>query len=321
MGGRQAFKQVMNATMKKILFPAALALSLLCANLNFGSSLQASGVAIPNSANWALHFDGRAFAQTQLGEAVASRPKSEKEQAHMALSVAMLGFDFERDLHAVTVYGPDQKRENAVMLVQGNFEPTKVWDYLVQRSSFEETGHRGHLIWQWEREGGEVLFAVPGAIAFHGSGQAVLAGSPERAAEALDFLDGQVSAAAIPLPPEADAPYFMAFGNLKALGNLRPEAALLRQSNGFMVAVGEQDELVSTQVTLDADSSEAARQIEAVIQGIQAYALLRSTGDWAGIPDWLLTGTIVRDDSTLHFFLEAPIERVLKLLERRLGNR
>lgn len=281
----------------------------------------AGGAQIPASANWAVHFDGQAFAQTQLGEAMANRPKSEKERVHAALSVAMLGFDFERDLHAVTVYGSNQERENAVMLVRGRFESDKVLDYLDQRSSFAETGHRGHQIWQWQKEGGEVLFAQPGAIAFHGSGQAVLAASPERVGEALDFLDGLVEPVTMPLPPEADAPYFMAFGDLKALGNLRPEAALLRQSRGFMVAVGERNDLVSTQVTLQADSSEAARQIEAVIQGIQAYALLRSTGDWARVPDWLLTGTIVRDDSILHFFLEAPTERVLDLLPSRMGMR
>jgi hypothetical protein len=281
--------------------------------------MRAEPVSVPATANWAVHFDFQAFARTQLGAALDARPKSESEKRHLALARLVLGTDFERDLFALTLYGPDQNREKAVLVVRGKFHPDKVTGYLATRSNFSSVDFRGHQIVRWGKDGGEKLFAIPGAIAFHSSGVAVLAASVEAVEGALDLLDGQVESAPVPEPEDAANPYFLGFANLKGLGELRPEAALLRQSNRMMIAVGEKDEMVSTRLTLNADSAEGARQIEAVVQGVQAYALLRSTGDWAGLPDWLLTGTVVRDDSTLHFFLDAPTERILKVIEPHLG--
>lgn len=311
----------MKTTIKKTLFRVAFSLSVLWPGLMaFGASgLHGQPVQVPATANWAVHFDFQAFGETRLGEALEARPKSEHEKKHLEMARSVLGFDFEKDLHAVTLYGPDKVREHAVLVARGNFTPTLVLSYLIQRSNFTTTGYRDYQIYEWGKDKGEVLFALPGAIAFHPSGKAVLAASPAGVVEALDLIDGQLAAIEVPHPVDAANPYFVAFGNLKALGELRPEAALLRQSSHLMVAVGETDDQIGARLTLKADSLEAARQIEAVVQGIQAYALLRSTSDWGGLPDWLLTGTVVREEATLHFFLDAPTGRILKAIESRLG--
>ncbi len=294
-----------------------LASCTLCGLGMFLPELKADApTTVPSSANWVVHFDLADFGRTALGELLADLPRSEQEERAIAMARDRLGFDFSRDLHSLTLYGPDKERTNAVVLARGNFEVERVRNFLQERNSYSERWHGEHRILQWGDDG-RVLFDEPGALAFHPTGIAVLAVSVERVSEALDLLDGKASGWAIEPPPDAGEPYLLAFADLVELGELRPEATLLRQSDFLVLTIGETAESLQVRLLVEAQNVEVARQIESVVLGLQAYALLRSGGDWAGLPDWLLTATIIRDESTLHFSLDAPAGRIAKFLEEQ----
>jgi hypothetical protein len=273
------------------------------------------------SASWAFHFDLEAFRGTEFYAALEERERPDRERKKLDWARTYLGLDPREDLRSITFYGPDEARENAVMIVRGGFDQQRISAHLAGRASFSETELREHRILTWESDDNRRQpFSEVGALAFHPSGAAVLSRGPGPVANALDLLDGLETGATIPAPPTGRAPFLRAFADLSELQAPWPHAALAQHLEGFIFGMGEAGGEVEARLALLAESPEAARQIEAVLQGIQAFALLRSSDEDTRLPDWLALATIVREEADLHVEIDIPVEALVERLARGLGR-
>ena len=117
------------------------------------------------------------------------------------------------------------------------------------------------------------------------------------------------------------APIFMAGANLNALGELNPNATLLKQASCGQLALGESNDVLVVNLLLTAKDASTATNLQQVAQGMLAIAQLGQQKN-PQLADLAQAVQVRQTGNTVHVDLSYPVARVMTMLDEAMaGNR
>lgn len=318
--------------MKKLLLSLASGFSLLCApSLAPAAPLQRSQISA--DAKWLVHLDveslrGSTFGSTLIKFAMAEMGDDVKGQLPIDVqavlqqtgSVTVYGKDFQPGKH-----GTDMK---GVLIWQGSKDiESIVSGLLIQQAEAAKAG-QGKV--KALTEGPNPTYEVmPNLFVSVRPGQAIVV-SPkaEEIDEACRVLEGKGSSlgeqSAFSDYPTLPGGFFfvaVAEGFARDLG-LPPQAQVLKLAEGGRIGLGESADKLQLSVSLKAQTTENAVQIQQVVQGLVALASLADVDEpeLVKAKEWLRGAKVNAADKVVSLDIAVPVEATLKEIGTATGK-
>ena len=307
-------------TMKKMIL-LLLCTFLALSNLAWSAPLNQSQV--PADAKWLIHLDIDAFTRTQMWQLI-NQEIDENLQKKINAITNLLGSDPTRDIYGATLYGIDANEENAVFMIYGRFDREKLISLLVLNEAYAESDYQGQKLYHWLDEKDNKhkvgIFAADDLIVISQSEKAVTA--------QVDLLSGQTKALAdqddAPLAKMVDAPekafLLLAADGLAELSRDIHHVAVLKNSKMMAALVSEDDANMNLSVDLTAQSTEAAIQIENVLNGIKSFVELKHA-EQPEILALLQAVTLVQNENQLFLNAQFPSEKLFEIIKNHKNKK
>lgn len=261
--------------MKKSMLLVMAAVSVVSA---IGVAAPLNKAQVPSGAKWVVHVDFDAFRVSQMGQLV----KGEIEKVHQAKLNAMkelLGSDLSTDISGLTVYGPDANEANVVAMINGTFNRQKLLALLALNDAYGESEYNDQKLYFWrdDKKGKDQVgtFATDNLILISQTEDAVKG--------TLDVLAGRSAALAADkstslygLTEGTQGAFVVAAADgLSDLVKDNEHAAVLQNSKMSVMIADEAQGQMRLFVQLEANSIEAAQQVEQMARGMLAFAMLQ----------------------------------------------
>ena len=295
------------------LFASTFAALALLAAVGQAAPLDSKNVAA--DAKWVVHVDVDAVHDSLVvKKAFETCPLLNESGKHFDKIREMMGVDLRKDLHGITLYGPDTDKAHAVAIVFSTVNEKLLLEKAGKATEHKVTKHGKIEIHSWTQKCGPKMHPVAGA--FYKPDVLVFAASVEGVAAAIDVLSGKspgITDPRSPLGGRVDAGSSIL---VRAIA-IRPEARcpILKQAQSFSVALGENDGKSFYRASLVMKSPEAAAQVQAINDGFKAIASLKFSGDAAVIK--LVNGfQATTKDNTVRIHWEASAEDVWTVVDK-----
>jgi hypothetical protein len=237
---------------------------------------------IAADAKWMLHLDVEQFLKGKIGahllkNVVETQAAAPKEQLR-----SQLGFDLDwNKIHAITAYGsgyqPDRDT-TAVILIRTGLDLKSALDTAITKEiaglDVRKTGEDSRALYSLNNE----VFA-----SFETPGTVVISKYKDAIGKARGVLQGSspnlAGAAALSGYPEAPAGFFLiaVADGFSQYADLPPTAAILKQAIGARVVLGEVGDRLRLDINVKTATTDAARQIQQVTQGLLALAAMNAS--------------------------------------------
>jgi hypothetical protein len=225
-----------------------------------------------------------------------------------------IGIDLRKDLHGITVYGPDADKTHAVAIVFSTVNQQLLLDKAQRATDHKVTKHGDIDIHSWTQR--HVGKSETAAGAFYKPDVLVFASSPNGVAAAIDVLDGKSPGITDAKSPLGGRP--PAGATLVVRSTAIPEAPkslVLKEIESFRIALGENVGRSFYHASAVMKSPEAAAQFKAINDGLKALAALRFSGD-ADVTKLIDGLKTTVSDKTLLVRWEASVDDVWKVVEK-----
>ena len=232
---------------------------------------------VPAKAVWMMHADMDAARESTVVKRMVERAMKKHPQLETMLGMGskMMGMDPRKDLHDVTVYGLDTDKKNAVMVVHADANREFLEKMVEKARDHETTKHRDYTLHQWTHKGWKGRAGETVVGAFFKDDVMVFARSADRVEMAIDVLDSKVESVDGDNPLAGRTrPGSILVGRAVAI-DPDTKCPVLKQGRGYRVAMGESEGVSFYRARLEMESDEAARQAEAVTEGLVALGKLR----------------------------------------------
>ncbi len=260
------------------LFASTFAVLALVTAVGQAAPLDTKNVAA--DAKWVVHVDVDAIRDSHVvKKAFESCPFLKDESGkHFDMIRDKIGVDLRKDLHGITVYGPDTDKTHGVVIVFATVNRSLLLDKAEQAADHKVTRHGRIEIHSWTQKHGAKT--EPAAGAFYKPNVLVFAAGVEGVAGAIDVLDGKspgITDAKSPLggrPPAGST--FVARSIV-----IPPHAPgpVFKQAESFRIAMGESDGKSFYHANVVMKTSLAATEVKAIADGVKALGGLRFTGN------------------------------------------
>lgn len=241
---------------------------------------------VSGRANWVVHVDLEQFRRTQMCEVV--RPELENLGIEKKLSDFAMLFSFHPidDIRDVTIYGENEDRKKAIVLVDAVFDKEKLLALLGLAPEHEEFGYGDFVLHKWVDESKKDCDGAgqTNYCCFYQDDLIVMGAGLDGVKHAIEVLKGSVANAADIVFDAATEDAKGVFLQVMA-NNIRqtipdhPKAAVLRQADGFALAAGEVQGKFYIDWRLIAKSEQVAQAINKILDGIIAFAMLTGEED------------------------------------------
>ena len=233
---------------------------------------------VPAAAKWVVHVDMERLMKSETGGYLFEPASDPQVQAKLEVARRLLGIDPLKDLASVTLYGLKPGDREVVAIVKGNLDPAAVETFLKAGEGYEALSCGKHAVHKWlDKNRGN----RPGYIAFPMDRAAVMAGSIESLQTALDVLDGKgetIAKGSALAEFEGPADALITAAGVKFAESPQPaqggQPSMFQNMDSFSLAVWETAGTVSLALKLSVNPPENAAQVEQVIRGMIAFALL-----------------------------------------------
>jgi hypothetical protein len=231
-------------------------------------------------AKWAAHLDVDALMASSLFPKLRDQILKEHPGAESALSAIRTFWRFDpfTDLHGITIYGTQLKKDTGVAVVRAKVDQKFLLEVVKNAPEHQVSTYGKFELHTWLKEGKKrenAAFFKPDVIVFGASADELKA--------ALDVLDGTKPnfAGKSESPTGLTPPGAILVAGAKDLGdaNLHPESPLSKQADSALLVVGENQGNVFVRATLNVKDAEIARQIKTVADGALALASLVKSDD------------------------------------------
>lgn len=305
---------------------AVLSVGVLAAALTVGAGpLQRSDVIADPV--WVLHVDFDALKQTAVGKALMTELEQPAAQKKFAAMQAVFNVDPRKDLHGVTLYGATKAESDGVVVAYADFDAARLVTLVEANKDYESTKHGTHTIHSWidekKKEKDGVKPRTYGAIY---QGKVLILGQKDtRIAEALDVMDQRkpnltTSTQFARLGRNGETGFVIgAARKLDLPGRNDPGAAVLKQSKGFWLNVGEVRGRAEVKLDLEAEDAEVAKQMSDVCRGLVALLTLQKDK-----PDALKLAqgiTISQEEKIVGAKLSLPADDVVAMIKAKAANK
>jgi hypothetical protein len=297
--------------MKRVIL-LAVTMGLIAA-MTFGAGVELADVGA--EAKWVAHIDLDAVRESEVGKMMMQGEEWAEFETKMAALKDVIGVDLSKDLSTATLYGLDYSEKKNVAIVRGAMDIAKIKTLISLMQDYQENEAGNGLVYTWvdEKKG------KPVACAFHGDDSVIFAEDIEVVANALAVLDRRAPALGTKTTlrlPEASSGAFMSFGAVEHDGKLgrQKAGAMAGQVDWVSLGVGEKLGKVSLKLAVGAKTSESAMQVEQVLQGFRALAMMSEDLD----PQTrkVLTGaTVSRSDKEVRISISGDVEMITKMIK------
>ena len=270
---------------------------------------------IAADSKWVIHVDVDAIRESYIvKKAFETCPQLKDADKHFDKIREKIGIDLRKDLHGITLYGPDADHKHAVAIVYATVDQKLLLEKAEKASDHKVRKHGDFEIHSWSMKHGSKSDTAAGA--FYKSDALVFAADAERVGKAIDVMDGSakgITALNSPLGGRAIAGATVIIRAFDLPAN--EHCPLMKQAKSIRVAMGENNGKSFYRVRLVMKSSEPAEQLKTIAEGFKAMASLRFSGDADMMK--LVNGltTTVRE-STFNVRWEAPVEDVWTAAEK-----
>jgi len=282
-------------------------------------------------ANWVVHADLEMFRNTSLGKLITAELQTQGLDEKLQSFATIFSFHPLRDVRDVTLYGKGQDRSNAVVVVDGQFDPEKLLAVIRWNPQYQEIAYQGTTLHQWlneEKKGEETTTQMMYGY-IHGGRQVVISSGLGALKQAVDTLKGPAAGAPdaqrrgapggllSQVPESRGSTFFqvVATGVGQMVGQ-DPKAAMLRQTDSLTLAAGEAADQLSIELGLTSESAEVAENMMKMFQGILAMASL-ATEEQPQLSELAKRVNVSRADRTTQVRFEAPVQSVFGFLKEQ----
>ncbi len=282
-------------------------------------------------ANWVVHADLEMFRNTTLGKLFMAELQTQGLDEKLQSFETIFSFHPLRDVRDVTLYGQGQDRSNAVVIVDGRFDPEKLVAVVRWNPQYREIAHQGATLHQWlseEKKADKTITQMMYGY-IHDGRQVVISSGLDALKQAVDTLKGRAGGAPVggnddspllnQIPQTRGNTFFQAVAtNVGQIVGENPKAAVLRQTDSLTLTASEAPDKLSIELRLASKSGEVAANMLEVFQGIQAMASLVAEGQ-PKLSELAknLNISMSEPDRTVKVRFEAPVQVVFGFLKER----
>ncbi|UCF16289.1 MAG: hypothetical protein JSW59_02290 [Phycisphaerales bacterium] len=245
----------------------------------FGGALQKNEVA--RDANWIVHADYESFNKTAIGKLIRAELAAQGFEEKLKSFATVYSFHPIDDVRDVTVYGRGKDKEKAVALIDGKFEEEKLIAVVQMNAKHREIPYGDIVLHRWlheEKKKDEVKTQIMYGCILRGR-LVVMSAGLDAVKQAVDVLKGSAENAAgrsFNLEAQASSGVFfqaMATGVGEMVGK-EQRAAVLRQTDELGLKIGEDEDKVYWSLGLSAKTTEVAKNVNKMLEGMIALASL-----------------------------------------------
>jgi hypothetical protein len=267
-------------------WPAALAVLLVWAAGAAAWGDPLSGAALPADTRWVIHVDvDAARLATPLWDLTRTRiiePREALLSAPLRTVETVTGMKLPQDLHDVTLYGTAYDEAAVCLVIHGKMDQTSVLAYVRKDPEFRQQDRNGHTILTWRDKARDRLTYA----AFAKDDIAVISPSTKVLEDALDARDGRLPGLKpdSPLAPAASRQFilWLAGRDLSDLPRAQKvETPLMSALESASLSIRWANDRVITESVAQAKTDQAARQLQAVAEGIKALVALSASDEHA----------------------------------------
>lgn len=300
----------------RIILIAALCLA---AGPAFAAPLQKNEV--NPAANWVAHVDLEAFRGSAIGKLVLTEIENQGLNQKLQEFAAIFSFNPLRDIRDVTLYGKGQDRNNAVVVVEGQFDTQKLLSLLRMNPQYQEIPYKGSTVYRWQQEPkpGQQQPADPMMYGSVCDGNRIVLGSGlEAVQQAVDTIKGQPVGASTGLLNQIPEGRGKVFAQVVATGvgqivGQDPKAALLKQTESLTLTLGETPDKVFGELSLQGQSAETADSMTKLAQGL--IAMVQLGGDQPQLAELARNLSVSQTGKTTQIRFETPTQTAFGFLK------
>jgi hypothetical protein len=295
-------------------FGLAAAVVLALASLAQAGPLDTKQISA--DAKWAAHLDVDALMASSMFKKIRAQALKDQPQleAQLRAFCNLFRFDPTTDLHGITVYGTQLKKDTGVAIVDAKVDQKLFLDLIKANPSHQASTHDKHELHAWkdDKKQQNAAFFKPNVIVFGASADEVKA--------ALDVLEG--TKPGLPGDTGALQSGLILFARARDLGkaNLQPESPLSKQIDSAVLMVGENKGDVGLRVSLTVKDAEIAKHIKRVADGALSLATLAKIDD----PDAMKLFDAVKPtqaDKTVTVEGSAPVDLIWDLIQKEIDKK
>jgi hypothetical protein len=293
---------------------ASLAALAFMANVGHAAPFQAKNIAADSK--WVIHVDVDAVRDSHIVKKMFETcPLLKDSGKHFDMIRDKIGVDLRKDLHGITLYGPDSDKKHAVAIVFSTVNKG-----LLLEKAKKANDHKVNKIGNTEIHSWVVKHGTktePGAGAFYKDDILVFAADARHVARAIAVLDGKspgITDARSPLGGRGavkGATVIIRATDIPA----NAHCPILKQTKAIRIAMGENNGKSFYRARLVMKTPEAAEQIKTITEGFKAMGQLRFGGESDVLKLVGGLNTTVRE-STVNVRWEAPVEDVWNVIEK-----
>ena len=268
-------------------------------------------------ARWVFHVDFDALRSSEIGKLIGDGLQA-KYQDKINAMTQLLGSDLTEDLRAVTLYGAEMGEENVSALFYGNYNREKLLTLLVLNKAYSKSEYNGKALHHWVDEKHERqqygAFAADDLI--------VIGQTEASVTTVLDVIFGKAK----PLSKQKDGTIYsfcqghegaivmIAAEGLSELAENSHHAAILKNSHLMAALAAEKEGDATLDVHLEAQTEEAAVQIEQVVRGMTAFAMLQHE-KYPELSELVRATTLLREGKTLNCTFKYPSTKLFEIIK------
>jgi hypothetical protein len=296
--------------MKYLVAPFAFAALALATVAVPAAPFQSKNIAA--GAKWVIHVDVDAIRDSKIvKKAFATCPILKNSGMVFDMIRDKAGIDLRKDLHGITLYGPDSDKKHAVAIVFATVNKTLLTEKAQKAADHKLTRRGGIEIHSWTAK--HFGKTEPGAGAFYKDDAIVFAADVDGVSKAIDVLSGKSPGNSNPLLTGTVRGATVIVRAAEIPDNVN--CPILKQVKSFRVALGENDGKSFARKRIIMKTPEAAQQVKAVNDGFKALMSLYFADD-ADMMKIVEGSTSTLRGSTVTVRWEAPVEDVWNAMEK-----
>lgn len=260
-------------------------LLVVCALLSTSAAI-AGGLnknIVSGDANWVAHVNVEGFNNTEIGRIIRRQLDEAGELQKLEVFKADFSFNPLDDIRNITIYGTGKEKENAVAVIQANFDKDTLLKLLGQNATHNGVKYGKYQIESWIDDKHEGNEAERQYGSFHGKDTVVIGSALDAVKKSLDVLDGKAKNARqkkvfrlLKKAPKG-AVVVAAANGLGKMAEQWDRTIMLKNTNQSCLFIGENEGAFYIDLKLDATSSKTATELTQMIQGV--IALLNLAGN------------------------------------------
>ena len=297
---------------KTLLSIVALALSLAT-----GQAATIDKANISKDAKFVVHLDLDAFRASKIGTTLLEKIHEDEGREKLDALAEIIGFDPLTAIHGATMFGTGEE-DDGIIVMKHKADNAKLLAFMKLDEHYRKTEHGKHEIHGvGDRSDGE-----RGYISFVNDTTAVLAPSRELVGVGIDLVNGKGAAIKVPSSLQSAGKktknaFLVAYANVEDLKDYIDNESVNKMAKRAALSLGESDEKLILSISVDALDTDAAENMETMVNGLIGFAKL-SQNENPEVKDILKGLKVTRNEANVSVHFSVGVDKLFELIDPAL---